>query len=73
MLKTMRHPKLFVLVLGLFLLDLVTPDFIPFIDELILGGLTLAIGTLRQRPDAQSKAPGTKAPGTPEVEEKRED
>ena len=43
----MRFPKLFVCVLLLFLIDLVIPDFIPFIDELLLGGLTVMLGMLR--------------------------
>ena len=45
----LRFPKLFVLVLLLFLVDLVVPDFIPFFDEIILGLLSVMLGMLRSR------------------------
>ena len=41
----LRVPQLFALTLGLFLLDLVIPDLIPFVDELILGFATLLLGS----------------------------
>ena len=45
----LRFPKLFVLVLLLFLVDLVVPDFIPFFDEIILGLLSVMLGMLRKK------------------------
>lgn len=48
----LRYPQLFALVLGLFLVDLVVPDFIPFADEILLGLLTLLAGSLRRRTPA---------------------
>lgn len=42
-----RYPQLFVAVLILFLLDLVIPDMIPFADEILLGLLTVILGSLR--------------------------
>ena len=33
----LRFPTLFLITAGLFLLDLVIPDVIPFADELLLG------------------------------------
>jgi len=33
----LKFRNLFYLVTGLFLIDLLVPDFIPFIDEIILG------------------------------------
>ena len=45
----LRFPKLFVLVLLLFLVDLVVPDFIPFFDEIILGLLSVMLGMLRRK------------------------
>jgi hypothetical protein len=42
-----RYPQLFVVVLILFLLDLVIPDMIPFADEILLGLLTVILGSLR--------------------------
>lgn len=45
----LRFPQLFLLLLGLFLVDLFIPDPLPFIDEVLLGVLTVLMGTLRQR------------------------
>ena len=46
----LRFPTLFIVTAGLFLLDLVIPDFIPFADELLLGLLTLLFANLRRKP-----------------------
>jgi len=48
-----RYPQLFMVVLVLFLLDLVIPDMIPFVDEILLGLLTVILGSLR--PDRDRK------------------
>ena len=45
----LRFPTLFGLVALLFLVDLLVPDFIPFVDEIILGLLTVILGTLREK------------------------
>ena len=45
----MRFPKLFALALLLFLVDLVVPDFIPFIDEILLGLLSLILGSIKEK------------------------
>lgn len=45
----LRFPKLFALVLLLFVVDLIVPDFIPLVDEIILGLLSLMLGMLRRR------------------------
>ena len=45
----LRFPKLFVLVLLLFLVDLVVPDFIPLFDEIVLGLLSAMLGMWRQK------------------------
>ncbi|MCP4900551.1 MAG: hypothetical protein GY906_26610, partial [bacterium] len=45
----MRFPYLFLVLLGLFLMDLVIPDPIPLIDEALLGVLTVIVGSLRRR------------------------
>jgi hypothetical protein len=46
---TLRFPYLFLLTAGLFLLDLLLPDVIPFADELLLGLGTLLLGSIRKR------------------------
>jgi hypothetical protein len=56
----MRFPTLFVIVGGLFLLDLVVPDLIPFYDEILMAMLTVLIGSIRKRGrtiDAERETP----------------
>jgi hypothetical protein len=45
----LSFPKLFLLLSGLFLLDLLVPDMIPFLDEMFLGTLTVLFGMWRDR------------------------
>jgi hypothetical protein len=45
----LSFPKLFLLLSGLFLLDLAVPDMIPFLDEMFLGTLTVLFGMWRER------------------------
>ena len=47
--RRLRFPTLFVLAGLLFLVDLVVPDFIPFVDEIILGLVTVMLGLLREK------------------------
>ncbi len=39
----LKFKNLFLIVIGLFFLDLFIPDFIPFIDEVILGLLAIIL------------------------------
>ena len=45
----LSFPKLFLLFAGLFALDFVTPDPIPFVDELMLGIGTLLFAAWKNR------------------------
>jgi hypothetical protein len=45
----LRYPQLFLLTLGLFALDLVIPDLIPFADEILLGLMSVLLGTWKGR------------------------
>ncbi len=47
--ERLRFPQLFALTAGLFLLDLVVPDLIPFVDEILLGLLTLLFASWRRK------------------------
>lgn len=51
-------PKLFALLVVLFVVDLFFPDPIPFIDEAILGGLAALVGMWRNQ--RESKEPPMK-------------
>ena len=59
--ERLRFKQLFLLTGGLFLLDLVVPDFIPFVDELMLGLLTLLFAAWRKRPEERLEAPASDA------------
>ncbi len=50
----LRFPKLFMLALLVFLIDLVVPDFMPLADEIILGLISLMLGLLRKPKDSSS-------------------
>lgn len=47
--RRLRFPQLFTVVLVLFLLNVVIPDPIPFIDEILLGLLTVLLGSIRHK------------------------
>ena len=50
-LSGLKFPQLFLILLGLFAIDLVTPDPIFLVDEAILGVLAVMLGTWRKRHD----------------------
>lgn len=56
-LSRLSFPRLFMLAATLWAVDMVVPDFIPFIDELLLGIGTLLLASFRKR----------KAPEVPEA------
>ena len=53
----LRFPQLFVLLAVIFLVDLVVPDFLPFVDEAVLGLLALMTGMWRDRRSPPEKPP----------------
>ena len=50
-LARLRFPTLFLVLAGLFLFDVAIPDFIPLVDELLLGIATLIVANLTRRRD----------------------
>lgn len=50
-LPRLRYPYLFLILGGLFVVDLVVPDPIPLVDELMLAMLTFLAATLTTRKD----------------------
>jgi Family of unknown function (DUF6116) len=44
----MRFPTLFLIVGGLFLVNLVVPDLIPFYDEILMAMLAVLIASIRK-------------------------
>jgi hypothetical protein len=53
----LRFPALFALVAGLFVLDLLVPDLVPFADEILLALATLLVGSFRKRRTSPGAAP----------------
>lgn len=47
----LRFPQLFFLVAALFVTDLLVPDMLPFVDEILLALLTLLLANLRDDGD----------------------
>lgn len=45
----LRFPALFTLTAALFVVNLVVPDPIPFVDEILLGLVTLVLGAWKDR------------------------
>jgi hypothetical protein len=56
----LRFPQLFAVALTVFLIDLVVPDLIPFADEILLGLVTLLLGSLRERRPEPTEASAMK-------------
>jgi len=50
-LSRLSYPRLFALTAALFAVDLVVPDIIPFVDELLLGLGTLLLANWKNRKD----------------------
>ncbi len=45
----LRFPRLVALTAGLFLIDLIVPDMIPFVDEILLALLAALLSTVKKR------------------------
>ena len=56
-LPRLRYPYLFLILGGLFLVDLVTPDPIPFVDEMLLLVLTFIAATFTTRHEEDRPPP----------------
>ena len=54
-----RFPTLLLMTGGLFALDLVVPDFVPFVDELLLGLGTLILARWKDRRQLPVTTPPT--------------
>ncbi|MBW8366488.1 MAG: hypothetical protein K0M70_01320 [Arenimonas sp.] len=52
----LRFPTLFFITLGLWAVNMVVPDPIPLIDEIVMGLLTLMLATWKKRKQAPGEA-----------------
>ena len=64
-LARLATPRLFLLAAGLLGLDLLIPDFVPFIDEILLGLGAALFGMWRGRVSVPRPAPATPAAEKP--------
>ena len=46
--SNLRFPKLLAITSGLFVIDLLFPDVVPFIDEILLGLISLLLASLKK-------------------------
>ena len=55
----LRYPRLLLLTAAIFGIDLVVPDMIPFVDEILFGLGTVLLASLPRRKPAPQVEPGT--------------
>ncbi|PIY21845.1 MAG: hypothetical protein COZ11_14910 [Deltaproteobacteria bacterium CG_4_10_14_3_um_filter_51_14] len=47
--SNLRFPRLLALTAALFVIDLLVPDMLPFLDEILLGLISLIFVSLKKR------------------------
>jgi hypothetical protein len=52
----LRFPRLLAVTAALFALDLLIPDAVPFVDEILLGLISLLLASLKKRSSKTSVA-----------------
>ena len=52
----LRFPRLLAITAALFVLDLLFPDVVPFVDEILLGLVSLLLASLKKRSSKTSVA-----------------
>jgi hypothetical protein len=67
LLGDLRFPQLFLVTLALFLVDLVIPDLIPFLDEILLGLASLLFASWK-RPPTGGAGKGTDGTSGPVID-----
>ena len=58
--RGLRFPQLFLLIGAIFGLDLLIPDVIPFVDEILLGLVTTLLGSMKKK--KEELPPGDEPP-----------
>lgn len=53
--ENLRFPRLLLLTAALFVADFAIPDFIPFVDEILLALATVILGRMRRPKAAHEK------------------
>ncbi|MCK7597592.1 hypothetical protein M0G74_09970 [Microbulbifer sp. CAU 1566] len=55
--RRLKHPQLFKWICALFLIDLLIPDLVPFVDEILLGLATLFLAAWKKHAKAVPDSP----------------
>ncbi|WP_199775609.1 DUF6116 family protein [Microbulbifer pacificus] len=55
--RGLKHPQLFKWICALFLVDLIIPDLVPFVDELLLGLATLFLAAWKKHSQVEQAGP----------------
>jgi hypothetical protein len=66
----LKFPTLFKLTLAIFILDLLVPDLIPFVDEILMGLTALILANWKKPAEAATGTP--REPAVIEGESRRE-
>jgi len=53
--SNLRFPRLLAVTAALFVIDLLFPDVVPFVDEILLGLISLLLASLRKRGSEMSR------------------
>ena len=56
----LKFPQLFVLAVALFLFDLLVPDFLPFVDEILLAIGAMVLGSWEKKVEPTGDKPPMK-------------
>ena len=59
----LKFPYLFALTAMLFIANLFIPDVLPFADEIIIGLVTVLLGSLRRKPAGADPESSGNSPG----------
>lgn len=63
----LKFPQAFAFFVALFLFDLIIPDFVPFVDEILLGLGAALFGMWRERVSSPRPAPPTPPDAKPPI------
>jgi hypothetical protein len=65
-LARLRFRNLFLVTAAIFMIDVLIPDLIPFIDELLFGALTLLFAAWKRDRQLTSNSPPPPLPNAPD-------
>lgn len=63
--RRLKHPQLFKWICALFLIDLIVPDLVPLVDELLLGLATLFLAAWKKHSRVEQEGPASRDSARP--------